>query len=814
MAPSVVPLTLLYTSGSLGSLDHLLWASLLRSVTKMWNTQTKEQPQMWSTHDLACAHCRARKIRCGRERPQCESCKRDGVECRYSSPGKRINHVKLLCQNFEALEDQLSSIQSDLSTLTSLVRSGNGAKSLPTPGEDWTLEETARSDETAAAPRKDRNIARDVSQSVDRYHGPSSLYTLCKEFHDDPFFGSSDHDSDDGVAVRVVLQQMLAEASKEQQLDISSEHSGICLPPRQFLNIVVGQFFKSADYATDIFTRSNFQANLDRIYSQPPRPSDEGWAVCFNVIVLLAIGKDQTSHGNSPFIQPFLQTLGMAVNNPRVFLTPRLINVQALALLSYVTEQYSTTALAELIFAQACHLARTMGLHQARASLHDCPPEVIIERQKVFRSLYIRDKNTLVCRGATSCLPGYDSSITRPSEGDEARYSSRIDLARIQDEVYRNIHAAESPDLPPSKQSQLLLQLEHKLDQCDSTYRVTKIPPTSIDSATLMLSFFATRLCILRASEDTKYSHQALRDSKASCLLFLLATTAQPDPRMVEALDRLLGHSRSCSPAILASADITRENVSQKRASTPDEGEILASVLPRLAANFPLAAVFIIARNIMQPIVSSNDAFGQPEEEILLLEALRDRYASAADQEHVENLPSKLSRTLDFLLRIVRQRMFPEATSTPSMAFNELSSLQSTASSSSQRRSISSSLKDTPPDTEAQSTAASVSEAVSSTSMLLPFMQPLESPNGCSPWLGNASHGTMTLSPWPASYKQHPETAVHVGKRQRLSNQAEQLFDITSGFTDHHVTRAEEDPLFTFDFLAAANDIPVFEVDE
>ncbi|KAJ4189604.1 hypothetical protein NW755_005608 [Fusarium falciforme] len=293
-----------------------------------------EQPQMWSTHDLACAHCRARKIRCGRERPQCESCKRDGVECRYSSPGKRINHVKLLCQNFEALEDQLSSIQSDLSTLTSLVRSGNGAKSLPTPGEDWLPEDTAaRSDETSAAPRKDRNIARDVSQSVDRYHGPSSLYTLCKEFHDDPVFGTSDHDSNDGVAVRVMLQQMLAEASKEQQLDIASDHTGICLPPRQFLNIVVGQFFKTADYATDIFTRSNFQANLDRIYSHPPRPSDEGWAVCFNVIVLLAIGKDQTSHGNSPFIQPFLQTLGMAVNNPRVFLTPRLVNVQALALL-------------------------------------------------------------------------------------------------------------------------------------------------------------------------------------------------------------------------------------------------------------------------------------------------------------------------------------------------------------------------------------------------------------------------------------------------------------------------------------------------
>ncbi|KAM0432839.1 hypothetical protein ACHAPT_004541 [Fusarium lateritium] len=769
---------------------------------------------MWSTHDLACAHCRARKIRCGRERPQCESCKRDGVECRYSSPGKRINHVKLLCQNFEALEDQLSSIQSDLSTLTSLVRSGSGAKSLPTPGEDWILEDFARSDETVAAaasavPRKDRNIARDVSQSVDRYHGPSSLYTLCKEFHDDPAFETSDHDSadDGGVAVRVMLQQMLAEASKEQQLDIASEHTGICLPPRQFLNIVVGQFFKSADYATDVFTRSNFQAHLDRIYSQPPRPSDEGWAVCFNVIVLLAIGKDQTSHGNSPFIQPFLQTLGMAVNNPRVFLTPRLVNVQALALLSYVTEQYGTASLAELIFAQACHLARTMGLHQSRVSLQDYSPEEILERRKVFRSLYIRDKNAVVCRGATSWLSGHDSSIAPPSESDEARYSARIELARIQDEIYRYLHAAEAPELPRSRLSQLLSQLENKLEQWDSTHRVTKIPPTSIDSATLMLSFFATRICILRASEETKYSLQALKDAKASCLLFLLATTAQPDARMVEVLDQLLDHTRSCSP--VNATDNPRDGLSQKRASTPDEGEILASVLPRLAANFPLAAVFITARNIVQPI-ASDEIFSHPEEEILLLEALRDRYVSAADQEHVENLPLKLSRTLDSLLRIVRHKIFPEVTTTPSIAFNELSSLQSTASS---RGSVS--LKDTPPNTEAQSTAASVNEAAaSSTSMLLPFMQPLESPNGCSPWLENASHGPMALSPWPTSYKQHAEGTVHLGKRPRLSNQAE-LFDITAaGFTDHHGPRAEEDPLFTFDFLAAANDIPVFEVDE
>lgn len=52
--------------------------------------------QNWTVADGACSNCRARKIRCGRERPRCSSCYRDEVECVYLSPPKRVNHVKLL----------------------------------------------------------------------------------------------------------------------------------------------------------------------------------------------------------------------------------------------------------------------------------------------------------------------------------------------------------------------------------------------------------------------------------------------------------------------------------------------------------------------------------------------------------------------------------------------------------------------------------------------------------------------------------------------------------------------------------------------
>ncbi|KPM40052.1 hypothetical protein AK830_g6525 [Neonectria ditissima] len=810
----------------------------------MWNTQGKEeQSQMWSTHDLACAHCRARKIRCGRERPQCESCKRDGVECRYSSPGKRINHVKLLCQNFEALEDQLNSIQGDLSALTSLVKSGGAGRSLPVQGEDWVREDfTHGGDASSTAARKDRHIVRNEAYAIDRYHGPCSLYTLCKEFHDDPVFQAAGAapgtPADTDVAVQVLLEQMCADASKEEHMDIPSEHSGICLPPRQFLNIVIGQFFKNADYATDLFVRSNFQVQLDRVYGHALSPADEAWAVCFNVIVLLAIGKDQTTQSNSPFIQPFLQTLKMTVNNPRVFLAPRLVNVQALALLSHIAEQYSPPGFAEVVFAQACLLARTMGLHQPRASSNSLAPEEAIEKQKVFRSLYIRDKNFAICRGSSSWLPTFDSSVSPLSDqadGEEARYGPRIELARIQDEIYRHFHSAEAPALPPSKHSRLLSKLEQSLEHWAATHQVIRKSTSSAEWANLTLSFFATRLCICRGSHDPRLAHLAYKDAKASCVLFLLATAPHADPRLVEMLEQLLDRKLSASPLSMDNGSNNNANNSnnnnaddggdfsfQSRAFDCDEADAAAAALPRLTASFPLAAVFLVARNTaLQPMAASDALASRPEEEMQLLEALRDRFTSATDHDRVENLTQKLSRTLDTIVRVVRQKRFPEAANTPSIIFNDLSSLHSSASSGSRSQrggSAGGSRKDTPPEPEAASTVTSAGDDMNTSAMLLPFMQTFESPRSCEPWhtaAGSAANGVV-LEPWPGSYKQQADAAGRVGKRPRLPSQTE-MFDMTAAFAEHmqgHGQRPDDDPLSMFDFLSAGNDIPVFNAED
>ncbi|KAL7760353.1 hypothetical protein ACKLNR_010443 [Fusarium oxysporum f. sp. zingiberi] len=762
----------------------------------MWNNQGKE-PQMWSTHDLACAHCRARKIRCGRERPQCESCKRDGVECRYSSPGKRVNHVKLLCQNFETLEGQLHSIQNDLSDLTSLVKGGSSVRSLSLPAEEWIPENHSGTDSTST-PHINRHIVRNTSQSLDRYHGPCSLYALCKEFSDDPSFCVSENNGSGQNAVSEhMMQEMLNEASSEPHLDMLSHPVGICLPPRQFLNLVIGPFFKNVDYATDVFVRSNFQPHVDRIYSQPIGPADEGWAVCFNVIVLLGIKKEPTIQGNSHFVQTLLQTLKMAVNNPRVFLTPRLVNVQALALLSYVAEQYSTTSLAELVFAQACLLARTMGLHQINASSDDLPPEDILERHKVFRSLYIRDKNIAIFRGSTAWLPGYDSGI--PPSFDEAETGTpdllaRLELAKLQDEVYQAFHAAGAPNLHPSRHYQVLAQLQQRLEQWSSAHSIMQKALTSTETFSLMLSFFATRICLSKDNDDMR-STQPFKDAKACCLVFLLATAAKPDLRLSETLKEVLGQHKSLDQP---SPRKTKRS-SRTQPAVTESDDSATSALPRLAATFPLAAAFIVAKDtLLQPIGEVDGTPSRPEEEITILEALRDRFAKAAEQAHIDNLALSFSRILGLLVRVVRQKRSPEANSTPSLACNELSSLHSTRSSSSLQESVVSSFRDTPPGPEN-------------------FSTPLEDSASGSPWFANVGqsiglNSTPVSMSWPVQHKRQSEEAEHLTKRPRMSCQEEYL-DIPAVYLDHG-SRTEDDSLFTFDFLNTGADISVFDMED
>lgn len=192
------------------------------------------------------------------------------------------------------------------------------------------------------------------NDSIDRYHGPCTLLALCNSFSDtilseqwtpgpppgkdESQKSNKQEDLAKNEAVKDVLVRMCLEASIEESFDLQPNHTPIRLPPKQFLYMIQNQCFQQADYATDIFVQSSFWSNVERIYSRPFTSADKAWAICFNTLILLVLGSEVQTQNNDPlfesqFVLPFLSTVRTALNNPRVLMAPKLINVQALTLL-------------------------------------------------------------------------------------------------------------------------------------------------------------------------------------------------------------------------------------------------------------------------------------------------------------------------------------------------------------------------------------------------------------------------------------------------------------------------------------------------
>jgi hypothetical protein len=120
---------------------------------------------------------------------------------------------------------------------------------------------------------------------------------------------------------------LYSDATHAAQSDIR-----ISLPPKQLLSIVLESFLKDPDYTTDIFHHQLVYHAMDRVYKDPSSPNSEPWALCFNLIVLLSLGKEHPLDCQDPFVRPMLQAVQSAVRNWRLLMKPRLINIQTLLL--------------------------------------------------------------------------------------------------------------------------------------------------------------------------------------------------------------------------------------------------------------------------------------------------------------------------------------------------------------------------------------------------------------------------------------------------------------------------------------------------
>jgi len=221
-------------------------------------------------------------------------------------------------------------LQEGMTNLTSIIKRSNSNTQMPfRPDVVQTPERLVPDFDSndGSLPESGGHIVRDTDSQEERYHGPFTLLAQHRNFLDDvsATYPSASH----GMSLDLSSDMIGSEATNFQDLSIR-------LPPRQFLSVMLETFFKlPEDHRTDIFSKETVYAAVENVYKESELKSSwaQSWAVCFNLIILVVLTAENPISSNDPFAKPLLEVARAVGRCPGLFLAPRLVNVQALALL-------------------------------------------------------------------------------------------------------------------------------------------------------------------------------------------------------------------------------------------------------------------------------------------------------------------------------------------------------------------------------------------------------------------------------------------------------------------------------------------------
>lgn len=321
---------------------------------------------------------------------------------------------------------------------------------------------------------------------------------------------------------------------------------------------------------------------------------------------------------------------------------------------SLLSQQSYNETLGDALFAQACMLAKAMGLDRAVSTLPSLSlsPEEVEGRRKVFRSLYIRDQCSSIARGTPTWLPNchpaplsaHEPSGTTHSEvalsvgiqeasQSEGNETAWCELASLQNMLLHILCAREN--YAPGSVHARRMSLGKLAQRLEIWSQKHGVPASAIlataDDVSLHLAFLGTRMRVLEtqrnAGGEAVTAARALHDARLSCLLFVVACDGRRDKDLVAWLERLLGVQPPRSGAGTANTTGFNTPATQQSLSppAPDAAGPLApetarsrprtvssaasKVLPipspkpigvhRLALVFPAMALFTLATNIL-----------------------------------------------------------------------------------------------------------------------------------------------------------------------------------------------------------------------
>ena len=568
------------------------------------------------------------------------------------------------CDNVGSLDSRLGNIEAEILRITKLH--GNGHPSLASGNTSSRESPTdspfhQNSDDEDIPPHPLLTTPQIVrSDTTDRDYGSDTLYAWCTAFTDFvlaerrsrtpsrfPSSGQSlDHVVDDETDVLGQhFRQLFLCAETQDILHIDTGDSQILLPPKQFLLMLHPRFSQQHDWNTDLFVQPRFWSNVERVYTHYSPPLDEPWAVVFNTIILLSLSTEAPMHSHenltgSQFAQPFFSTIRAAFKRFHLLLAPRLINVQALALLSLAAELFYPPGVAECVFSQACFLARQMGLNQVDAVGQGIDAAEQEERLKVYRSLYIRDKSLGISRGTVCWLPGFEIqrlSIDDPESAEASYHAARVRISAFQERVYRLHSSSNAQGDFANKSGFHPSGIQNGLEELLEIGNIFGSDKSNVSDIDLWLEFLATRIIALRRNPKLTFVNRTLQDSRACCIL-LLMEFGKSDDALEQRLESLCDIPGSFQRPESPHSD-SRERTKAKM--------LLSS--RNLLDIFPVSAFFLMAAHIIRPVATEES----PTEDLDLLSRIHVCYKEANENLRTVNRAHNIGQALGKLLEII-----------------------------------------------------------------------------------------------------------------------------------------------------------------
>ncbi|RAK98536.1 Zn(II)2Cys6 transcription factor [Aspergillus ibericus CBS 121593] len=477
----------------------------------------------------ACDECRIRKVRCNKEYPKCSSCRASNLPCEFSNKGKRVNHTKKLVNDVELLGSRLGKIEEALFRCLSVVEAANTPR-YGTPSQPPSRAESAG--------REDPEDSRRGSVDSDDSWSDGCSDPLSQAERDS---GIEMSDCGSPLAslyfeAQAVGDQLMASLAMEDGMEASSprghEAPGSfddslrahltdagelfqelatgpppisepkyddlppALPPRTLLEGFVDAYFVELNPFLPIYDRQSVMEAIDQQYSGRSEAPDLAWVCSFNSILLHTLeakssaGRPGGQTGDSTLerglVVHLLLNARRCYNNFERLLQPRVANVQSLLSMALVALKYFSFTMFETVFAQACQLARTIGLHQMAPGI---PQET--ERRHLFWSLFIIDKHASLVAGKPGLLPSYGCAIPLPGSKSgsltEDQFTARISLAAILEEMYRRLHSARGARRGRDQLSRRASQMARRVEDWAVQYEHA-LCPTGTPEASQVLA--------------------------------------------------------------------------------------------------------------------------------------------------------------------------------------------------------------------------------------------------------------------------------------------------------------------------------------